>query len=41
MLKEKKTYFNIYSIFKEIKDIKKNTNSKNFVYEFVRSLKIL
>ncbi len=41
MLKEKKTYFNIYSIFKEIKDIKKNTTSKNFVYEFVRSLKIL
>ena len=41
MIKEKKTYFNIYNLFKEIKDIKKNTTSKNFVYEFVRSLKIL
>ena len=41
MMKEDKTYFHVHSIFKEIKNIRKNTDSKQFVYEFVRSLRIL
>ncbi len=41
MVKEKMTYFNVYSLFKQIKYVKKNTNNKQFVYEFIRSLKIL
>ncbi len=41
LLKEKKTYFSIYSIFKEINYVKKNTKSKHFIYEFIKSLKII
>ena len=41
LVKEGLTYFKIYSIFKQKKYVKRNTKSKHFVYEFVRSLKIL
>ncbi len=41
MVKEGFTYFNVYSLFKQIKYVKKNTTNKNFVYEFIRSWKLL
>lgn len=41
MLKEEVTYFKIYSIYEMIKYVKTKTKSKQFVYEFVRSLRIL
>lgn len=41
LIKEDMTYFNIYGIMKYIKYVKKNTNNKHFVYDFVRKLKIL
>lgn len=41
LIKEDLTYFKIYSIFKQIKYVKKNTNNKHFVYDFVKSLRIL
>lgn len=41
MMKEDKTYFEIYKILDVIKDIKENTDNKHFVYEFVRNLKLL
>lgn len=40
MVKEDYTYFKIYNIFKEIKNVKKLKN-KHFVYELVRSIKII
>ena len=41
LIKEDLTYFNIYSIFKQIRYVKKKTNKKHFVYDFVKSLRIL
>lgn len=40
-LKEEITYFNVYKTMKQIKYVKKNTNNKHFVYEFVKSLRII
>jgi len=40
MMKEEMTYFKIYNVFEMIKYTKKNTKSKHFVYDFVKSLKI-
>ena len=39
MLKENKTYFEVYKLLKEIKYVKKNKKKNHFVYDFVRSLK--
>ena len=41
MVKENYTYFEVYSIFKVIRNVKKMTKKQNFVYEFVRKLKII
>ncbi len=41
MLKERKTYFNVYKTLKVIKYVRKNTKNKHFVYEFVRKLRLL
>lgn len=41
LLKEDMTYFNVYKIVKHIKYVKNNTTNKHFVYEFVRSLKVI
>ena len=41
LIKEDLTYFNIYKVLKHIKYVKIETNNKHFVYEFVRSLKLL
>ena len=40
MVKEDYTYFKVYGVFKEIKNTKK-LNNKHFIYEFIRSLKVL
>ena len=41
MLKEDLTYYNVYNIMKQIKDVKNNYKNKSFIYEFVRNLKII
>lgn len=41
LIKEKLTYYKIYGLFKQIRYVKNNTKSNHFVYEFVRSLKLL
>ena len=40
MAKEDMTYFKVYKVLRVIKEIKK-INKKHFVYEFIRSLKVL
>lgn len=40
MLKEDYSYYNIYNILKVIREIKRS-NKQNFVYEFVRKLRII
>lgn len=40
LIKEDLSYFKIYSIFKQINYVKKNTNNKHFVYDFVKSLRL-
>lgn len=41
LIKEEMTYFNVYNVRKLIKHIKKSTNRKHFIYDFVKSLRIL
>lgn len=41
MMKEEFTYFHIYRLFEQIDYVKRNTKNKHFVYEFIRSLKII
>ena len=41
MVKEDITYFHVHSLFKQIKYVKTETKQKHFIYEFVRSLKLL
>ena len=41
LMKEDQTYFNVYSVLKQIKYVKRSCKSKHFVYDFVRSLRIL
>lgn len=41
MIKDNQTYFEIYNVLKYIKYVKKNSTRKHFVYEFVKSLRIL
>ena len=41
MQREKIDYYKIYNIRKEIKKIKKNYEKDNFVYNFVRNLRVL
>jgi len=40
MIKEELTYFNIYTILKQIKYVKNETKNKHFVYDFIKSLRI-
>ena len=41
MLKEELTYFKVYDLYEAIRFVNLKTKSKHFVYEFIRSLRIL
>lgn len=41
LIKEDLSYFKIYSIFKQIKYVKKKTSNKHFIYDFVKSLRLI